>query len=401
MDARAIDTIWVLLAAVLVFFMQAGFAMVESGFTRAKNVGNIIMKNVMDFSIGSLVFWVVGFSIMFGPSIGGFIGLPNFFFTADYGNDVPDMAILMFQTVFAATAATIVSGAMAERTKFSTYLFFSLVITLVIYPISGHWVWGGGWLSELGFHDFAGSTVVHSVGGWAALAGAAIIGPRLGKYNGKAKAIPGHNMVIGALGVFILWLGWFGFNPGSTLGVSGDNALSVAHIFITTNLSAVTAALATMFVTWMRYGKPELSMTLNGALGGLVAITAGTDIVSPTGAIIIGALAGVVIVFGIELIDKVLRVDDPVGAITVHGLTGAMGTLMVGLFATEGGLFYGGGWSLLGIQALGVVVVGLWAFSAAYLFFTILKKTMGLRVTRKEEEEGLDIHEHGQSSYNF
>lgn len=401
MDARAIDTIWVLLAAVLVFFMQAGFAMVEAGFTRAKNVGNIIMKNVMDFSIGSLVFWAVGFSIMFGPSLGGFIGLPNFFFTAEYGNDVPDMAILMFQTVFAATAATIVSGAMAERTKFSTYLIFSLVITLVIYPISGHWVWGGGWLSELGFHDFAGSTVVHSVGGWAALAGAAIIGPRLGKYNGKANAIPGHNMVIGALGVFILWMGWFGFNPGSTLGVSGDNALSVAHIFITTNLSAVTAALATMFVTWKRYGKPDLSMTLNGALGGLVAITAGTDIVSPTGAVIIGALAGVVIVFGIELIDKVLRVDDPVGAITVHGLTGAMGTLMVGLFATEGGLFYGGGWSLLGIQALGVVVVGLWSFSAAYLLFTILKKTMGLRVTRKEEEEGLDIHEHGQSSYNF
>ncbi|WP_088654621.1 ammonium transporter [Geofilum rhodophaeum] len=401
MDARAIDTIWVLLAAVLVFFMQAGFAMVEAGFTRAKNVGNIIMKNVMDFSIGSLVFWAVGFSIMFGPSIGGFIGLPNFFFTAEYGNNVPDMAILMFQTVFAATAATIVSGAMAERTKFSTYLIFSLVITLVIYPISGHWVWGGGWLSELGFHDFAGSTVVHSVGGWAALAGAAIIGPRLGKYNGKTNAIPGHNMVIGALGVFILWLGWFGFNPGSTLGVSGDNALSVAHIFITTNLSAVTAALVTMFVTWKRYGKPDLSMTLNGALGGLVAITAGTDIVSPTGAVIIGALAGVVIVFGIELIDKVLRVDDPVGAITVHGITGAMGTLMVGLFATEGGLFYGGGWSLLGVQALGVAVVGLWSFSAAYLLFTILKKTMGLRVTRKEEEEGLDIHEHGQSSYNF
>jgi Amt family ammonium transporter len=401
MDARAIDTIWVLLAAVLVFFMQAGFAMVEAGFTRAKNVGNIIMKNFMDFSIGSLVFWFVGFSIMFGSSIGGFIGMPNFFFTADYGNDVPDMAILIFQTVFAATAATIVSGAMAERTKFSSYLIFSLVITMVIYPISGHWVWGGGWLSELGFHDFAGSTVVHSVGGWAALAGAAVIGPRIGKYNGKSNAIPGHNMVLGALGVFILWLGWFGFNPGSTLAASGDNVFSIAHIFITTNLSAASGAIVTMFVTWKRYGKPDLSLTLNGALAGLVAITAGTDIVSPVGAVLIGSMAGVVLVFGIELIDRILKVDDPVGAIAVHGINGAFGTLMVGLFATEGGLFYGGGWSLLGVQAIGVAAVGLWAFGGAYILFIVLKKTVGLRVSRKEEEEGLDIHEHGQSSYNF
>lgn len=400
MDARAIDTVWVLLAAVLVFFMQAGFAMVEAGFTRAKNVGNIIMKNFMDFSIGSIVFWFVGFSLMFGPSIGGFIGGINFMFTAEYGNDVPDMAILIFQTVFAATAATIVSGAMAERTKFSTYLIFSLIITLIIYPISGHWVWGGGWLSELGFHDFAGSTVVHSVGGWAALAGASILGPRIGKYNGKANAIPGHNMVLGALGVFILWLGWFGFNPGSTLGATGENTNSIAHIFVTTNLSAAMGAIVTMFITWARYGKPDLSMTLNGALAGLVAITAGCDIVSPGGAALIGLLAGFVVVFGIEFIDKKLRVDDPVGAISVHGLNGAMGTLMVGLLATDGGLFYGGGFSLLGVQAIGVGAVGVWAFGMAWILFKVLKSTVGLRVSEKEEQDGLDIHEHGQSAYN-
>jgi ammonium transporter, Amt family len=401
-SAVSIDTVWILVAAVLVFFMQAGFGMVEAGFTRAKNVGNIIMKNLMDLSIGSLIFWFVGFSIMFGSSVGGFIGMPNFFFTADYGNDVPDMAILIFQTMFAATAATIVSGAMAERTKFSVYLIFTLIITMVIYPISGHWVWGGGWLSELGFHDFAGSTVVHSVGGWVALAGAAIVGPRLGKYtNGKINAIPGHNMVLGALGVFILWFGWFGFNPGSQLAASGDNVFAIAHIFVTTNLSAVAAVVVTMFLTWMRYGKPDLSMTLNGALAGLVAITAGTDIVSPGGAVIIGAVAGIVLVFGIELIDRVLKVDDPVGAITVHGICGAFGTLMVGFFATEGGVFYGGGWSLLGAQAIGVFAIGIWSFGSAYILFTILKKTVGLRVSRKEEEEGLDIHEHGQSSYNY
>lgn len=397
----SIDTVWVLLAAVLVFFMQAGFAMVEAGFTRAKNVGNIIMKNFMDFSIGSIVFWFVGFSIMFGPSIGGFIGGINFLFTAEYGIDVPDMAILIFQTVFAATAATIASGAMAERTKFSTYLIFSLVITMVIHPISGHWVWGDGWLGELGLMDFAGSTVVHSVGGWAALTGAAILGPRIGKYNGKTNAIPGHNMVIGALGVFILWLGWFGFNPGSTLGASGDNVRDIAHIFVTTNLSAAAGAIVTMFITWKRYGKPDLSLTLNGALGGLVAITAGCDVVTPAGAVIIGMISGFVLVFGIELIDKVLRIDDPVGAITVHGLNGAFGTIAVGLFAMEEGLFYGGGWSQLGIQTIGVLAVAAWALGTTFILFTVLKKTIGLRVSEKEEREGLDIHEHGQSSYNY
>jgi Amt family ammonium transporter len=360
------------------------------------------MKNVMDYSIGSIIFWVVGFSIMFGPSVaGGFMGKLNFFFTADYGNDVSDMAILIFQTVFAATSATIVSGAMAERTKFASYLVVSLIITTVIYPISGHWIWGGGWLSEMGFHDFAGSTVVHSVGGWAGLAGAIMLGPRIGKYKkDKSNAIPGHNMVYAALGVFILWVGWFGFNPGSTLGVSADNGFAASYIFVTTNLAAAMGAIATMFITWVRYKKPDLSMTLNGALAGLVAITAGTDIVSPAGAAIIGLLAGFVVVFAIELFDKVLHIDDPVGAISVHGITGAFGTIMVGLFATDGGLFYGGGWNLLGVQTIGVVSVAAWALGVSFIMFYIIKKTMGLRVSAREEEEGLDIHEHGQSCYN-
>ena len=397
MDANsALDILWILIAGILVFFMQAGFALVEAGFTRAKNVGNIIMKNFMDFAFGSLLFWIIGYSVMYGGE-GAFFGAFDFFYNVD-----GDYHNLFFQTVFAATAATIVSGAMAERTKFSTYLVFSVVITAVIYPISGHWVWGGGWLStmETPFHDFAGSTVVHSVGGWAALAGAWTIGPRLGKYNGGANAIPGHNMVLGALGVFILWLGWFGFNPGSQLAISGDNANAVAKIFITTNLSAAAGAVVTMFVTWFRYGKPDLSMTLNGALAGLVAITAGCDIVSPGGATIIGIIAGFAIVFSVELFDKVLKVDDPVGAISVHGVCGALGTLLVGLFATDGGLFYGGGASLLLSQAIGVVTIGAWAFGLGLILFQVLKATMGLRVTEQEEREGLDIHEHGQSSYN-
>jgi ammonium transporter, Amt family len=392
----ALDILWVLIAGILVFWMQAGFALVEAGFTRAKNVGNIIMKNFMDFSLGSLIFWIIGYGIMYG-SKGAFFGAFDIFYDVegDYHN-------LFFQTVFAATAATIVSGAMAERTKFSTYLIFSIVITAVIYPISGHWVWGNGWLStmETPFHDFAGSTVVHSVGGWAALAGAWTIGPRLGKYNGGSNAIPGHNMVLGALGVFILWMGWFGFNPGSQLAISGDNANAVAGIFITTNLAAAAGATVTMFVTWMRYGKPDLSMTLNGALAGLVGITAGCDVVSPEGSAIIGALAGALVVFSVEFIDKKLKVDDPVGAISVHGVCGAFGTLMVGLLAVDGGLFYGGGMALLTSQAIGVVTIGAWAFGLGLILFQVLKATVGLRVSEQEEREGLDIHEHGQSSYN-
>lgn len=395
----SLDMLWVLIAAAMVMFMQPGFAMVEAGFSRAKNTANILMKNFLDFSVGSLMFWLIGFSIMFGTDLGGFIGMPDLFFSGSYGNDV-DYAILIFQTVFAATAATIVSGAVAERTEFKAYILASFFITAVIYPISGHWVWGGGWLSELGFHDFAGSTVVHSVGGWLGLVGAATVGPRLGKYNGKRKAIPGHSLTIGALGVFILWFGWFGFNPGSQLAASGlDNISAVASIFVTTNLSAAAGTVTAMIISWMRYKRPSLGLSLNGALAGLVAITAGCDIVSPGGAVIIGVIAGVVLIFGVEMLDK-LRIDDPVGAVTVHGFSGAVGTIMVGLLATDGGLFYGGGSSLLGVQALGVISVAAWALAMGFILFRTIKSTVGLRVPKRVEEEGLDIYEHGETAYD-
>ena len=398
----SVDTIWTLVAAALVFFMQAGFAMVETGFTRAKNAGNIIMKNLMDFALGSLAFWAIGFGIMFGSG-NGFFGAIDLFSMGDYSSAIPSHVFLIFQTVFAATAATIVSGAMAERTKFISYVIYSVIISLVIYPISGHWVWGGGWLADLGFHDFAGSTVVHMVGGVAALVGAKFLGPRIGKYgkNGKPRAIPGHSLTLGALGVFILWFGWFGFNPGSTLSVTGDGAiLSVGQIFVTTNLAAAAGAAGTMIITWIKYKKPDVSMTLNGALGGLVAITAGCDVVSPGGAVIIGFIASLIIVFGIEFIDKVLKIDDPVGAIGVHGLCGAGGTLLVGLLAVDGGLFYGGGWSYLGSQAAGVFSVAAWVAIAMTIVFFVIKKTVGLRVSAAEEIAGLDVEEHGLvSSY--
>ncbi len=395
MDTYALDLMWVVVAGILVFFMQAGFGLVETGFTRAKNAGNIMMKNFVDLCAGSIIFWLVGYSIMYGGD-GAFIGKIAFFY-----DDPADMHNLFFQTVFAATAATIVSGAVAGRTKFSAYIIMSVLITAIIYPISGHWIWGGGWLSELGFIDFAGSTAVHSVGGWAGLVGAALIGPRLGKYtNGKPNAIPGHNLILGALGVFILWFGWFGFNPGSQLAISGENANAVAMIFITTNLAAAAGLLTAMTVTWIRYGKADLSMSLNGALAGLVAITAGCAAVSPGGAVIIGILGGITVVFSIEFFDKVLKIDDPVGAVSVHGVTGAVGTLAVGLFAVDGGLFYGGGAAQLGVQAIGVFSVAAWALGLSFIFFFIVKKTMGLRVPEKVEREGLDIHEHGQSSYN-
>ncbi|HKK63248.1 MAG TPA: ammonium transporter [Bacteroidales bacterium] len=399
----SIDTIWILLAAVLVMFMQPGFALVESGFTRSKNTANILMKNLMDFSIGSLAFWLIGYTIMYGEDVGGFIGKVSLFFGSDAINGVPDKASLMFQTVFAATAATIVSGAVAERTKFSAYLFFTVAITVIIYPISGHWVWGGGWLSELGFHDFAGSTVVHSVGAWVGLVGAAMVGPRIGKYtnSGEPRAIPGSNLALGALGVFILWFGWFGFNPGSQLAAAGEeNAVAISHIFITTNLAAAAGAVTAMILTWMKYKRPGLSITLNGALAGLVAITAGCDAVSPGGAVIIGIIAGFVLVFGVSFIDKKLKVDDPVGAISVHGLSGAVGTLLVGLFSTSEGLLYGGGAGLLGVQAIGVLAIAAWAMGLGFILFFILKKTIGIRVSKVIEEEGLDIYEHGESAFN-
>lgn len=397
----SVDTIWVLLGATLVFFMQAGFAMVETGFTRAKNAGNIIMKNLMDFALGTIVFWFVGFGIMFagsGPFWGGF----DFFIQNDYGSSIPSSAFIIFQTVFCATAATIVSGAMAERTKFSSYCLYSIIISLFIYPVSGHWIWGGGWLSSLGFHDFAGSTAVHMVGGVAALVGAKILGPRIGKYgkDGKPKAIPGHNLTIGALGVFILWFCWFGFNGGSTVSMTGDAIKNAADIFVTTNLAAAMAATTVMCITWMRYKKPDVSMTLNGALAGLVAITAGCDSVSPIGAAAIGFIAGFVIVFGIEFIEKVLKIDDPVGAIGVHGLCGATGTLLVGWFDKNNGLLYGGGFNLLGVQALGVFSVMAWVGITMTIVFLLIKKIIGLRVSRAEELAGLDINEHGLvSSY--
>jgi len=400
------DTIWVLLAAILVMFMQPGFAMVESGFTRSKNTANILMKNFADFSIGSIIFWLLGYTLMYGEDIGGFMGKIDLFFSSDAVDGVPDKASLLFQTVFAATAATIVSGAMAERTKFGSYLVFSFVITAFIYPISGHWIWGGGWLStlETPFHDFAGSTAVHSVGAWVGLMGAWLVGPRIGKYDsaGKPKAIPGHNLILGALGVFILWFGWFGFNAGSNLAAAGEeNAVAISHIAVTTNLAAAGGALSALFLTWILYKRPGLSLTLNGALAGLVGITAGCDIVSPGGAIAIGIIAGFVLVFGVSFIDKVLKVDDPVGAISVHGLAGAAGTILVGIFATDGGLLYGGGAALLGTQLLGVLAVAGWALGTGFILFTILKYTSGLRVSKTIEEEGLDVYEHGESSYNM
>ncbi|MDD3077974.1 MAG: ammonium transporter [Paludibacter sp.] len=398
----AVNTFWVLITGALVFFMQAGFALVEAGFTRSKNTTNILFKNLMDFAIGTLGFWLIGYGIMFGEG-NGFFGSFEFFSKTDHGAalGIPNMAFFFFQLVFAATAATIVSGAMAERTKFVSYLVYSAVITLFIYPISGHWIWGGGWLSQLAipFHDFAGSTVVHSAGGWLALAGAIVLGPRIGKYkNGKIYAIPGHSITLGALGVFILWLGWFGFNPGSTLGF-GDPEL-VAHIFVTTNGAAAAGAVATLITTWIKYGKPGLGMTLNGVLAGLVAITAGCDAVTPGGAIVIGFIAGIIVVFAVEFFDRVLKIDDPVGAVSVHGVNGAFGTLAVGLFAKDGGLFYGGGAGLLGTQAIGVVSVFAWTFGIGLVLFFALKYTIGLRVSKKEEENGLDYYEHGEKAYN-
>ena len=397
----AADTIWVLIGAFMVFFMQPGFAMVETGFTRAKNAGNIVMKNFMDLCLGSIVFWIIGFGLMFGTDIGGLLGTPDFFVQNDYGASYPSWAFFIFQTVFCATAATIVSGAMAERTKFSVYCMYSILISAIIYPISGHWIWGGGWLAEMGFHDFAGSTAVHMVGGVAALVGAKLLGPRIGKYNadGSVNAIPGHSLTLGALGVFILWFGWFGFNGGSTVCATGDDVLtSMGRIFVTTNLAAAAAATATMFLTWLRYGKPDVSMTLNGALAGLVAITAGCDTVSVPGSFAIGIIAGIVIVFAVEFFDQVLKIDDPVGAISVHGVCGALGTLLVGIFAVDGGLLYGGGTDLLLIQATGVIAVAAYIGIVMTFVFQIIDKTIGLRVTTREEIAGLDMEEHGLAS---
>ena len=397
----SVDVMWTLLGAALVFFMQAGFALCEGGMTRAKNTGNIIMKNLMDFCIGTPAYWLVGFGLMFGGTgalIGGFD--PLIMGNYDFGS-LPKWCYVIFQTVFCATAATIVSGSMAERTNFKAYCLYSGIISLFIYPISGHWILGGGWLSSIGFHDFAGSTAVHMVGGVAACVGARILGPRIGKYdsNGKPHAIPGHNLTAAALGVFILWFCWFGFNGGSTVAMSTDeNMLTASLVFMNTNLSAAVSTCTVMIITWIRYKKPDVSMTLNGALAGLVAITAGCDVVSPVGAFFIGLFAGITIVFSVEFFDCKAKIDDPVGAISVHGACGSMGTIMVGLFATDGGLFYGGGVQQLLIQLLGVFSVMAWVVVTMSIVFRVIDKFVGLRVPAEVEIDGLDIHEHGLAS---
>jgi ammonium transporter, Amt family len=402
---QAIDMIWLVVTGALVFFMQAGFALVETGLTRAKNATNITMKNVMDFCFGSIVFWMIGWGFMYGDDkLGGLIGFSDFFkgpmdnptFYRDW----------FFQVVFAATSATIVSGAMAERTKFKSYLIYTCFISAFIYPVSGHWIWGGGWLSKLGFHDFAGSTVVHSVGGWAALMGAIVLGPRMGKYvkvDGKVsvKAFPGHNIPMAALGVFILWFGWYGFNPGSTLsGMSVD----IARVAVTTTLAASAGAVSALIFSWLWFKKPDASMTLNGVLAGLVAITAPCAVVSPGAAVVIGMLSGILVVLSVELFDKVLKIDDPVGAVSVHMMNGIFGTLAVGIWGNVKGVavgvLHGGGFHQLGVQALGVVSVGAWAALTSLVLFLAIKAVFGLRVSEKDELMGLDLSEHKSEAYS-
>lgn len=398
--------IWFLIGAALVFWMQAGFAMVETGFTRAKNAGNIIMKNLMDFCIGTVMFILIGFSLLLGEDFLGFIGKPGFDIFTSYSNF--DFSNFVFNLVFCATTATIVSGAMAERTKFLSYCIYSAVISALIYPIEAHWIWGGGWLAQLGFHDFAGSCAIHMVGGISALIGAAMLGPRIGKFTkdksgkiAKVNAFPGHNLPIGALGVFILWFGWYGFNGAACK--SGDQ---LASVFLTTTVAPAVATVVCMIFTWLKYGKPDVSMCLNASLAGLVAITAPCDVTDCLGAIIIGFVSGLLVVFGVWLLDYKLHVDDPVGAVAVHMMNGMWGTIAVGLFATTSapgndtikGLFYGGGFKQLGIQLLGFITVAAWTAVTITIAFVIIKKTIGLRVTEEEEIVGLDSMEHGLAS---
>lgn len=423
MDLKVtIDTLWVVLAAMLVFFMNLGFACVETGFARAKNAVNILSKNLIVFAVSSLGFMLLGFGLMFGDG-NGIIGTSGLFMLSGADNSpavneayegvysalswtgIPFFAKFFFQLAFCGTAATIVSGAVAERIKYISFIVFSFILTLVIYPVVGHWIWGGGFLAELGFFDFAGDTVVHSVGGWAALAGVMVLGPRVGKYSkdGKINPMPGHNMSLAVVGLFILWLGWFGFNPGSTMEA---NPGAIAHIMMTTNTAAIVAVLTSTITAWLVIGKPDLGMTINGCLAGLVAITGGCAFVSVTSAMIIGAIAGIIVVFAVIIFDH-LKQDDPVGAISVHLINGVFGTIAVGLFAEDGiagvstgnGLFFGGGFKLLGVQLLGVLVVGGFTFVASVLVWFAIKKTIGLRVPLREELEGLDIHEHGNQAY--
>nr|WP_218847030.1 ammonium transporter [Winogradskyella forsetii] len=389
--------LWMLLSGILVFFMQAGFTLVETGMTRSKNAANIAMKNLLDICVGSLTYWLVGYSLMYGDTSNGW-----FFWSGLMQGEGAD---LFFQTMFAATAATIVSGAIAGRTKYSTYVIFSIVMTALIYPIAGGWQWqGSGWLTELGFIDFAGSSIVHSVGGWAALVAAFMVGPRIGKYvDGKVVAIPGHNQILATLGVFILWLGWFGFNGGSQLAWGGADAIGASNVVLITNLAAAAGGLGALITTWIWYGKPNLPQTLNGALAGLVSITAGCGNMTAVGAIVAGLIGGIIVVFSIEFIEKKLKIDDAIGAASVHGVAGAWGTLVIGLWGIDGetgiGLFNGGGFGQLGTQAIGVLAYGIWSVALSFIILKILKSTMGLRVSKHEEEVGLDISEHGEIAY--
>mgnify|MGYP001341314010 FL=1 len=387
--------LWILLSGILVFFMQAGFTLVESGFTRSKNAVNISMKNILDISVGTISFWALGYGLMYGDT-NGFIATSGLFFNpGDGAHDV------FFQTVFCATAATIVSGAIAGRTKYTTYVIFTIILTAIIYPISGSWQWnGGGFLANMGFIDFAGSSIVHSVGGWAALVGAWMVGPRLGKYvDGKSNVIPGHNLLLGTLGVFILWLGWFGFNGGSQLAWGGDDSIAASAVVMVTNIAAAAGGVGAMAVTWIKDGKPNLGMTLNGIIAGLVSITAGCGNMTFGGGFMAGLIGGIIVVFSIEFIDKVLKIDDAVGAASAHGVAGAWGTLVIGLWGVDGatgiGIFNGGGASQLGIQAIGVLAYGVWATVTALIGFGILKSTLGLRVSEEVEINGLDTEEHG------
>ena len=402
---NGLDTLWVLLGAMLVFWMQPGFALVEAGMTRSKNTANILMKNFCDFMFGSVIFWVIGFSIMYGADL-GICGWDGLFYIGEDSN-IPAECTFIFQTVFCATTATIVSGSMAERTKFSRYLIYSVLISLFIYPIEGHWSWGGGWLSELGFHDFAGSTVVHLCGGALALAGAIVLGPRVGKYgkDGQSRAIPGHNLALCALGVFCLWVGWFGFNPCSTVAIAGyENAVSASHVFVTTNMAAAVGGITALAYTWIVDGKPSLSMVCNGVLAGLVGITAGCDCVDIWASAVIGLVVSIVMCISVSFIDKVCKIDDPVGAVSVHGVGGLLGTILCGAFCNPaiGGVDCGSDtWiGRVGVEALGAFTVAAFAFVVGMIIFVVMKKTIGLRVEKRIEEEGLDVYEHGESCYN-
>ncbi|MDP4119952.1 MAG: ammonium transporter [Bacillota bacterium] len=399
---NSVDTIFLVLGTVLVFIMHGGFAMLEAGLTQPKNSGNAIMKIIMDICLGSIAFFVIGFSLIYNKSFFGIIGMPNFFFLSSNSLKVPSAVFMIYQTVFCVAVASIVSGAIAERAKFISYCFLSLAISAIIYPVAAHWVWGNGWLQQLGFHDFAGGAAIHLVGGIAAFVGAAVIGPRVGKYtkSGKARAIPGQSLTLAALGVFILWFGWFGFNGSCSVTASGTDLNTMGNVMLTTNLSATAAAIVAMIFTWALYKKPDISMTMNGVLAGLVSITCCCDVVSPLSAILIGSVASVIMVLSIEFIDKKLRIDDPVGAISVHGVSGAVGLIMSGFLAKNGGLFYGGGLHMLGVQFLGIFALVLWIGLSSFIVFKVIDKLIGLRVTASEEINGLDVEQHGLES-NF